>query len=62
MAFIDNLVKVPNPTNGVTIPFEINEKINSTVGNSGFEQRGHLSFKKSSSCYEVRVDFDTLKL
>jgi hypothetical protein len=30
--------------------------------NSGFAQRGHLCFKKSSSCLEVRVTFDTLEL
>jgi hypothetical protein len=62
MAFIDNLVKVPKPTNGVTITFEINVKINSTSGNSGFAQRGDLCFKKSSSCLVVRVTFDTLDL
>jgi hypothetical protein len=29
--------------------------------NSGFAQRGDLSFKKSSSCLDVRVTFDTLE-
>ncbi len=30
--------------------------------NSGFAQRGVLCFKKSSSCLEVHVIFDTLEL
>ncbi len=29
--------------------------------NSGFAQRGVLSFKKSSRCLEVRVTFDTFE-
>ena len=32
-----------------------------TGGNSGFTQRGNLSFIKTSSCLEVSVTFDTLK-
>jgi hypothetical protein len=32
-----------------------------TAYNSGFAQRGDLCFKKSSSCLEVRVTFDTLE-
>ena len=32
-----------------------------TAANSGFAQRGDLSFKKSSSCLDVRVTFDTLE-
>jgi hypothetical protein len=28
--------------------------------NSGFAQRGHLNFKKSSHCLEVSATFDTL--
>jgi hypothetical protein len=33
-----------------------------TGHNSGFAQRGDLCFKKSSSCLEVRVPFDTLEI
>ena len=36
--------------------------LTSTGGNSGFAQRGDLCFKKSSSCLEVSVSFDTLEL
>ena len=32
------------------------------TANSGFALRGDLCFKKSSSCLEVRVPFDTLEL
>jgi hypothetical protein len=35
--------------------------LTSTGGNSGFAQRGVLCFKKSSSCLEVHVTFDTLE-
>ena len=31
------------------------------TANSGFAQRGDLCFKKSSSCLEVFVIFDTLE-
>jgi len=36
-------------------------KIIKTPYNSGFAQRGDLWFKKSSSCLEVQVTFDTLE-
>jgi len=32
-----------------------------TPANSGFAQRGVLRFKKSSSCLEISVTFDTLE-
>jgi hypothetical protein len=37
-------------------------KVKQRTANSGFAQRGHLSFKKASSCLEVSVSFDTLEL
>jgi hypothetical protein len=38
------------------------KEIRKAAANSGFAQRGDLCFKKSSSCFEVHVTFDTLEL
>lgn len=50
--------KLPNKYDCLTH----NDRQKSTGGNSSFAQRGVWSFKKSSSCLEVFVTFDTLEL
>jgi hypothetical protein len=51
----------------MTLKFDLDNLLHVVVKetpapNSGFAQRGVLSFKKSSRCLEVHVSFDTLQL